>query len=250
MNNAHEIAEGAFFPSEESFFAPKDFDPDAPALYRPPRNFWELHPYRSLAGVASGVGQGTCFSVGPNFLVTAAHVVANSQQVSEAVHVISLSSGEQRTAAGIWIDRNWNGTPGAEGDLALIKCDHDLAPLSVHSPTSFTTWATVPRLFVAGVVPEALGPKVVVSPGSWYDYRQDPQHIYYVATTLPAQSGSPVFAFRRSSTGENLVSAIHAGPGALRNPPGRNFGISLDEKKFHWINRDRHPDESHFKKVA
>lgn len=245
QNPGIEFESVAEFPGQDSGFELKDFDPEAPVISFPSKSHWSTHPYTTIFAVRTDTSAGSGVAIGARWVLTAAHVIADAGGPSLNVVCNRLGDTSILAVDQIWIDNRWNGEAGSIGDLALLRVDHDGAILDVYPPVGWHEWLKAEKLFVAGTVPDQFDrDELVVSPGRWFDFRQDRHHLYYVASTRAGQSGAPVVAFRNKQSRRFAVSAIHCGPGALRNPPGRNFGLWLEKERFRWLQSDGLPDQS------
>lgn len=194
----------------------------------------KLVPYNSVVFIAADGASGSGAVVGPNTVLTAAHVVKNirNNPAKDSIYVIpgrdgsKLPFGKFKIKA-VYIPQSYLEKPSVDSDLALITIE----PLNGKSISE-----VVPPLLFKIVDSVSVGTKVSTAgyPGdkpwatmwktSGTTTGETSTRLYYDLDTYGGQSGSPVF------DENNEVIAVHTtGAGT------RNFGTKLSSEFWSFI---------------
>ena len=232
----------------------KSLDPAARPILFLDRRYWSRHPFDSIVTVRTATSIGSGFSIGNGYIVTASHVVANASGVGGSPQVLLPGSGERFDAHDVWLCRRLQHQAGNRitGDIAVLRISRDVPALELYFQHDAAAWATVPtnKLRIIGVGGD-VGDRIILSPGSFFGVGHQGQHrenLFYVANTLPGESGAAVSGFLRSGR-RVLVSAVHVADRAVRNPPGKNHAELLRAEEFAWVSAGSLPDPQFWDKV-
>jgi S1-C subfamily serine protease len=154
---------------------------------------------------------GTCFSIGPGYLATCAHVV-------QSAHRIQVKFGEQKFSARI-VDIDY------KNDLAILAYHGAIDPLAL---TDSSGLALAENILVLGFpISEVMGDNIKVSSGiiSGIDHKAGQKAIAIDGAVNPGNSGGPVLNQNGKVVG--IASATLAGKGI--QPVG--FACRTDDLK-------------------
>lgn len=225
-------------------FGRKSLDPRADDVQRLKPQSYGRHPFDAVVGLETERTNGSGFSIGGGYIVTAAHVVAEAFQRFGNIFV-HIPGSARVAARRAWVSSRRQSLGGNREifDLAIVEIADQIPSLDIYHQDNALAWP--PRkneITLLGYSKDS--DEYLISNSTLYRNRfiaqNYPRNLFYYANTMPGQSGAPVMGYTKG--GHFLVSAIHVADRGVRNPPGRNHAEFLPSDHFEWRRSSGSPD--------